>query len=252
MLRRLELMFWAIISPELIVYWAARHKGDALSKRLVIVQTTWFLIQCISRKAQGLDTTQIELLTLAFATLNGILYFLWWDKPLNIQCPVPVQLLETPIKSIEHDTLPDTDIPDNMVEERYTTSRPLKTFEGKPCLSVEYGRMRVPLLYALGKDGVGPRKIDIPLPVLGITLLWRVCSILVTIIPGLFAPVFGLVGDWGNSDLCLRTGSALLIAILPVYILARLGLLVGAVISLRALPPKAYANVDWTSFLPHI
>ncbi|KAF8520601.1 hypothetical protein BU17DRAFT_88782 [Hysterangium stoloniferum] len=48
-----------------------RSKGDGLSKGLVVVQTTWFVIQCIARKAQGLDMTQIELLTLALSTLNG-------------------------------------------------------------------------------------------------------------------------------------------------------------------------------------
>ncbi|KAF8508808.1 hypothetical protein BU17DRAFT_56524 [Hysterangium stoloniferum] len=396
-LRRLELMFWSIFSPELIVYWAMRQwdgarrlkrkyrrtsfpnlqwtmthghfiqmggfmlfdgqvargtlsperfeellgdgkiefptitkeeiqdrsKGDALSKGLVIGQTTWFIIECIARKAQGLDTTQIELLTLA---LNGVIYFLWWDKPLDVRCPVPVHMLETPIDPIKPDTCPKTSATTCLKNDwiqfhdtvrsigswlRYIASRPLKAFEGKPWFivpfiilfhwpksaffvllrrlrdfrvsdrrrSVEYERMRVPSLYALARDqGGGLRKIDITSAVLGILFgaihcvgwfytfpthveahLWRVCSVLVTTIPALFTVLVSLervfrlhesIEDF--FDWFLECYIALLIATLPVYILARLCLLVEAIISLRALPPKAYTNVEWTLFLPHI
>lgn len=50
-----------------------RSKSDGLSKALVVVQTTWFIAQCISRKVQGFTITEIELVTVAFAFLNGIL-----------------------------------------------------------------------------------------------------------------------------------------------------------------------------------
>ena len=70
-----------------------RSKGDGLSKALVIVQTTWFITQCIARGAEGLVITQLELITVAFAILNGTMYYLWWDKPLNVQSTIPVYLL---------------------------------------------------------------------------------------------------------------------------------------------------------------
>ncbi|KAF8651843.1 hypothetical protein AX16_004643 [Volvariella volvacea WC 439] len=63
-------------------------KGDILAKALVVVQTTWFVAQCISRHIQGLVLTEIELVTLGFAMLNVITYGLWWDKPLNIGYPI--------------------------------------------------------------------------------------------------------------------------------------------------------------------
>lgn len=61
----------------------ALGKGDGLSKTIVLGQTLWFTAQCISRAAQGLVITEIELVTVAFAFLNGFMYFLWWDKPLD-------------------------------------------------------------------------------------------------------------------------------------------------------------------------
>ena len=70
-----------------------RSKADGLAKGIAVLQTTWFIAQCLSRPAQGLIITEIELITLAIAALNGLLYFLWWNKPLDVRCCVPVLLL---------------------------------------------------------------------------------------------------------------------------------------------------------------
>ena len=88
-----------------------RSKGDGLSKALAIVQTTWFIAQCISRKVQGLTITEIELVTVAFAFLNGIMYFLWWSKPVGVTTSVRIYRLTSPIHhpptiSIERDRDP--------------------------------------------------------------------------------------------------------------------------------------------------
>ena len=66
--------------------------SDGLSKCLAIGQAAWFIVQCIERKRQGLYITELELVTLAFAALNAFVYILWWDKPQNVDCPVPVYL----------------------------------------------------------------------------------------------------------------------------------------------------------------
>lgn len=68
-----------------------RSKGDTLTKGLVIIQTGWFILQCVARRAEHLPVTELELVTLAFATLSFVTYWLWWHKPLNVQCPYPVR-----------------------------------------------------------------------------------------------------------------------------------------------------------------
>lgn len=67
-----------------------RSKGDGLSKALVVGQTAWFVTQCLARWVAGLAITEMELVTLAFAALNGIIYFLWWNKPLDVRYAVQV------------------------------------------------------------------------------------------------------------------------------------------------------------------
>jgi hypothetical protein len=71
-----------------------KSKGDGITKGLVLIQTTWFLLQCIARRVQHLSITEIELVTAAFALLNVATYALWWDKPLNVQRPVRVQRMK--------------------------------------------------------------------------------------------------------------------------------------------------------------
>ncbi|KAI9508227.1 hypothetical protein F5148DRAFT_1284313 [Russula earlei] len=67
-----------------------RSKGDFISKSLVILQSGWFVTQIIARALQDLPITELELVTVAFATLNFVMYLLWWDKPLNVQRGVRV------------------------------------------------------------------------------------------------------------------------------------------------------------------
>ena len=70
-----------------------RSKADGFSKTIAFGQTLWFVAQCLARSAQHLDLTLVELLTLSLAALNGVMYFLWWYKPLDVRCPVRVYLL---------------------------------------------------------------------------------------------------------------------------------------------------------------
>jgi len=69
-----------------------RSKADIFSKGIVLIQTIWFIVQSVSRFATKLAVTELEVVTLAFAVLNGITYWLWWDKPSDVRCAVPVYL----------------------------------------------------------------------------------------------------------------------------------------------------------------
>ncbi|KAI9449653.1 hypothetical protein F5148DRAFT_1370990 [Russula earlei] len=67
-----------------------RSKSDIIAKTLVILHTGWFVTQCIARGVQHLPITELELVTVAFAALNFVMYLLWLDKPLNVQRGVRV------------------------------------------------------------------------------------------------------------------------------------------------------------------
>ena len=73
-----------------------RSKADGFSKTIALGQTLWFVAQSIARRAQHLDLTLVELLTLSLAVLNGVMYFLWWNKPMDVRCPIRVYLIDKP------------------------------------------------------------------------------------------------------------------------------------------------------------
>jgi hypothetical protein len=72
-----------------------RSKGTALSKGLIILQVAWFIMQLITRAIYHLETTELEVGTLAFAVLNFLTYAVWWNKPLNVRRPHPVHWKST-------------------------------------------------------------------------------------------------------------------------------------------------------------
>jgi hypothetical protein len=60
-------------------------------KLLVVVQTSWFVFQCLARWILHLPVTELEVMTLAFALLNIATYGLWWKKPQNVQVAIRIQ-----------------------------------------------------------------------------------------------------------------------------------------------------------------
>ncbi|TFK60859.1 hypothetical protein BDN72DRAFT_904620 [Pluteus cervinus] len=89
-------------------------KGDILSKALVTVQTTWFVVECITRLLQKLPLTKLEVITLAFAVLNTLTYGFWWNKPLDVLCPI---YLNIPGTNQPHAASSNTAPPENTTDE---------------------------------------------------------------------------------------------------------------------------------------
>jgi len=69
-------------------------KSDALFKGFSIFQTVWIIVQCMARSWNGYMLTGVELVAVSSVISNAVLYFLWWSKPLDVRCPVPVYLVE--------------------------------------------------------------------------------------------------------------------------------------------------------------
>ncbi|KAL8849148.1 MAG: hypothetical protein Q9221_005871 [Calogaya cf. arnoldii] len=74
-----------------------RSKADRLSKTLVCVQSIWFCTQCITRLGQSLPISLLELNTFGHALCTLMIYFFWWDKPLDIGQPVVITTDDQPI-----------------------------------------------------------------------------------------------------------------------------------------------------------
>jgi len=246
-----------------------RSKGDVLSKSLVILQTGWFIVQCIARAVDHLPVTELELVTVAFATLNFVTYVFWWNKPLNVKQPYRV-LLKKPVGDGQ-----------NRPRERemgivrwvvWISSVVLGDEDGRVDLTTE---KRVPTFYAgdlttrqrnLSASGAGVIAMifggihciawSFSFPTLAEKILWRVSSIAIIGVPFYFLVLFGLFGIFEYFDIDITDVMAAILVVtmllaLPLYVAARLVLLVQAFTTLRSLPSEAFQTVHWTTFIPH-
>jgi hypothetical protein len=77
------------------------NKGDILFKFLAVSQILWLCIQLVTRVSRKLPTTQLEIVTLAFAVLSIITYILLYSRPKDVQTtremhaaryPTPIEL----------------------------------------------------------------------------------------------------------------------------------------------------------------
>ncbi len=68
------------LSKEMIM---DKSKADGLAKLILLVQSCWFCVNCLTRIAQRLPLSLLET-TFAHALCTLITYLLWWYKPLNI------------------------------------------------------------------------------------------------------------------------------------------------------------------------
>ena len=252
-----------------------RGKSDTLTKIIVLVQTSWFIIQCIARGIQRLSLTELEIVTLAYTMLNFFIYVFWWDKPRNVECPI--RIYKTPTASHHEDKASDT------WEERWALRMVQKVFVYVIGYQDDYitlhEELYVPLFWSgrpkevlLTGASVGPSLLGAVFGAIHFiawryefssyteSLLWRISCIAMTAVPLIAAPLCLLMTPSGKSltssitvlGLVLVVLLALLVMSSWLYIAGRVATLIIAFTSLRSLPPAALSTVDWTTFIPHI
>ena len=235
-----------------------KGKSDWLAKSLVLLQTSWFVMQCIARAIDHLPVTHLEIVTLAYAAMNFVIYIFWWNKPLNVNRPIRVfRKLES------RDAQPQVAEPTSGLtwEMLFTL---IVNGEGDYLdLSRED---RVPRFWADDRSGDFILADSIVLwvgvcfgaihciawafsfPTHMELLIWRMSSVSITAVPVyIFFGIF--LADCLNN---LRFAYFILLPGGILYIIARAVTLVLAFISLRELPTGAYETVYWTTFIPHV
>ena len=251
-----------------------RGKSDWLAKSLVLLQTSWFVMQCIARGIEHLPVTHLEIVTLAYAAMNFVIYIFWWNKPLNVSRPVRVFR-----KSEAKETEPPINEPISKAREltwRAISDSLVIIFSfivGAQDDDVNLGHEdRVPRFWA---DSASDEQLLADLIMLGVgvcfgaihciawhfsfpthteLLMWRISSVAITAVPVYVPLVYGL-GGWLTK---MNYDFGLTIAFFSgfsggiLYILARAVTLVLAFISLGDLPPGAYETIHWTTFIPHV
>ena len=252
-----------------------KGKSDWLAKSLVLLQTSWFVMQCIARAIEHIPVTHLEIITLAYAAMNFVIYIFWWNKPLNVNRPVRVfrksepsatqrQVISRATQNLRAWELTWEEIGDVL--------KIIVIFiAGGQDDDVDMSREdRVPRFWA---DDPSGHFIDADFIVLGVgicfgaihciswdfsfpthteLLIWRASCVAITVVP--IYIFFGLLlGIW-LAKMGFRNTVLYFFPISGgiLYIIARAITLVLAFTSLRGLPHGAYETVHWTTFIPHV
>ena len=261
-----------------------KGKSDWLAKSLVLLQTSWFVMQCIARAIEHLPITHLEIVTLAYATTNFVIYIFWWNKPLSVNRPVRVFRKSEPSATQHQDESTTTQHQDVSTTMQHPRAWGLTWGEifgvlkiivifiaGGQDRNVDLSReVRVPRFWA-DSDRTDAERADKIVLGVGVCfgaihciswafsfpthtelLIWRVSCVAITAVPFYITLGFYL-GNW----LDYMGFGVTVLGFFPLsggllYILARAVTLTLAFTSLRDLPPGAYETVHWTTFIPHV
>ncbi|KAF7984870.1 hypothetical protein HWV62_10847 [Athelia sp. TMB] len=242
---------------------ANQSKGDALSKGVAMLQTLWFVMQCIARRIEYLPVTSLEVMTLAYTVITVAMYIVWWDKPLNISCAVRV-----PEEEVRERIWQDYDsVWDQILA--YVIGGQDECVDLRQCT-------RVPTFWAGNADGDDAVIADVIALLVAMVFgavhciawfdssqspleqqLWRASAIAIITTPAALVLAVGLMillnmVPWVSDEFKTIVLGLLWVLIASIYAAARLALIVVSFTSLGMLPVAAYQTVQWTTFVPHI
>ncbi|CAG7852685.1 SubName: Full=Uncharacterized protein {ECO:0000313/EMBL:CCA71385.1} [Serendipita indica DSM 11827] len=247
-----------------------RCKSDGLAKFLIVIQTFWFISQCIARKLSKLPLTELEIITLGYTLLTVAMYIAWWDKPYRVR--FPVRVYETlPKRTKEQQWLK------NNMEATNSWETAFNYAAGTQAELVDLRSVKqVPIFYSgftldewnVSDLGGIPTTVIVgtlfgavhflgwssPFPSTRMQFLWRFAAIAMTAVPPA-ALVGAFFGGLIRDTLSELVGTLVFLPLFllpPLYFVGRGVTVVLALVTLAKLPLDAYRDVEWSDFFPHI
>lgn len=89
-----------------------KSKQDGFQKALTLLQTGWFVLQCLGRAIQHLPMSTLELTTFGFVFCTFASYYQWSHKPLDVESPTILEIAKSTREIlIEAGNLPEANKP---------------------------------------------------------------------------------------------------------------------------------------------
>jgi len=230
-----------------------RSKRNWLVMAITFFQALSFVVQAANRASQDLTVTALEFITLAHIALSILVYWCWWNKPMNVRFPLNAYLQGTQSTWNEKR---EKKHPQSDSESQVTA--PL------PKLPV---RVRMGVYFNHHKPGLDKPMVTTMIPIFCFAIvgglfgaisclawnssfpthieqmLWRISAVVVTLAPGAVFFIFALGGK--NAP---QVASPAIFA----YRAGRICLLLLALTAFRSLSYSAYGSPSWSIYVPHI
>jgi len=269
---------------------ADRSKADGIAKLFTIVQTGWFILQCLARLIQKISITTLELSTIAFVVCTIGTNIMWWSKPKDVFAPIVLKIdctLEDLLAMVGPEIL------DPRSEAISWKWSPLEKYDDlRPNFLVDVGqylprRSSFELSQAAQKirfrnDRLPPLERDwllnhflavlslffgavyvagwnISFPTRTEQIVWRICTLMLfSLVVAYWLVDAGVELHERTKQLSVKEKVAvtpikmgLYAVIAIVYVIIRLYILIEPFVCLRSLPTVAFETVQWSSFIPH-
>jgi hypothetical protein len=252
----------------------SKTKPEPLAKAITVFQTTWFIIQVITRAAKHLPISQLEIATLSFAACSLMIYLLNWTKPQGITTPTEINYSH-PINSREFNGLSigfgrvrgikaiKRFLPQpRWKEDGYMCSPPpndLLFNDGPEWLKINnrvyLSHFNIALsLSGMVFGGIHLLAWDFVFPSYVEKVFWKVASFYIAGNIAIFpvAYVRGLIREYTSWKVGLLSMGMVFNCVFTVaYLLAKLGLVVLMFRSLGHLPVGAFVGT-WVGEIPHL
>jgi hypothetical protein len=229
-----------------------RSKTDAFSKNFAIVQSSWLIVQSITRVASGLSLSQLELATMAYIIPAAVMYGFWLEKPFGVE---HVTTLHRPSDKISTDPVP---------WKKTNTFYELANAAG---LGREFWKENatfyiVATLFSAFHLGAWNWEFTSPVA----RLLWRVFGVFATVTSPCLVIIIVAGDKWhtfrratGKYVTLYLVGDKIVDSLandwtavfaISLYIISRCVLFVLIVYSLSSMPFGVYMTVEWTNYFP--
>lgn len=224
-------------------------KKSQLSRKWIIDRK-----QLVTRAAQSIPISTLEISTLSYVICSFITWGLWWNKPYDIEVPirVPCQKLDE-YEQEEFKKIPEYGVDNNIppyrskfwhihfAMERFPTYRDPSFKTGMLAISTVFGGIHLAAWSNI-------------LPSVAENWLWKACSLLST----LAAPaLFFILRSYGyfappEQNLAGRLSYYAAFGVAGLYVLVRLILTIEPFVALRSEPAGVYQQVKWVALIPQI
>ncbi|MCJ1322002.1 hypothetical protein MMC15_007347 [Xylographa vitiligo] len=284
---KLELVKLDNFSPALI---EDRSKADGIAKLFTIVQTGWFILQCLARLIQHISITTLELSTVAFVVCTIGTNIMWWAKPKDVFVPIVVKI-DCTLEGLL--AMAGPQILDPISEATNWKWSPLEKFDdlrpnflvdvgqylprtssfelSQPAQKLRFRNDRLPPLerdWLLGQflmvlslffGAVYVAGWNISFPTRAEQIVWRICTVMLfSLVVAFWAVDAGVELHERQKNVSVADKLAvtpirmvLYTFICLVYVIIRLYILIEPFVGLRSLPAVAFETVQWSSFIPH-
>ena len=228
-----------------------KSKSDGLTKAIAVLQIAYFALSVITRKSQNISSSQLEILTLAFASMAVITYLVLWNKPKGIEVPTTIN-----ISHFAEDVDKATGVLSRLKERDNERGNGLWAVFDRTC---EESGLSIGLLFFVPTlfGGLHCLAWNFTFPSSIERYLWRVSSVSsasTSVISMLWAVLNAACEEKPTIryssliDFLLNVG---IWTIVLGYCLARLLLIGVSFSSLRSMPAEVY-HTTWSKYLPNI